>query len=248
VELDWSTFLLEIVNVLVLVWLLKRFLYRPVMTVIEERKAAIAKTVADASRLQNEANALKEQYDRRLVGWEREREKARVQLREEIAAERQRQLAELQADLEKERQQATVRERQRMKDVARQAEALALLQGSQFTALLLSRVAGPELETKIIDAMMEDWSRLPQPQVDAIRSALPANARGKVTTAFPLEQESREALVKKVERRLDRTFEWEFVEDRNLFAGLRVSLGGWVLRGNLQDELRFFADSGTGSS
>jgi len=248
VELDWSTFLLEIVNVLVLVWLLKRFLYRPVMTVIEERKAAIAKTVADASRLQNEANALKEQYDRRLVGWEREREKGRVQLREEIAAERQRQLAALQADLEKERQQATVRESQRMKDVARQAEALALLQGSQFTALLLSRVAGPELETKIIDAMMEDWSRLPQPQVDAIRSALPANARGKVTTAFPLEQESREALVKKVERRLDRTFEWEFVEDRNLFAGLRVSLGGWVLRGNLQDELRFFADSGTGSS
>jgi F-type H+-transporting ATPase subunit b len=248
VELDWSTFLLEIVNVLVLVWLLKRFLYRPVMTVIEERKSAIAKTVADASRLQNEASALKEQYDRRLVGWEQEREKARVQLQEEIAAERQRRVAALQADLEKERQQATVRESQRIKDVARQAEALALSQGSQFTASLLSRVAGPELETKLIGAMMEDWSRLPQHQVDAIRSALPANARGRVTTAFLLEQGSREALVKKVEGRLDRTFEWEFSEDRNLLAGLRVSLGGWVLRGNLQDELKFFAEGETGGA
>lgn len=247
-ELDWSTFLLEIVNVLVLVWLLKRFLYRPVMNVIEERKAAIAKTVADASRLQHEASALKEQYDRRLVGWEQEREKARVQLQEEIAAERQRQLAALQADLEKERQQATVRESQRLKDVARRAEALALSQGSKFTASLLSRVAGPELEAKLIDAMMEDWSRLPQHRIDTIRSALPANARGKITTALLLKQEFREALVKKVEGRLDRTFEWEFVEDRNLIAGLRVSLGGWVLRGNLQDELRFFADSETGGS
>ena len=245
-ELDWSTFLLEIVNVLVLVWLLKRFLYRPVMTVIEERKVAIAKTVAEATRLQNEASALKEQYDRRLVGWEQEREKARVQLQEEIAAERHRRLTVLQADLEKERQQATVRESQRIKDVARQAEALALSQGAQFTASLLSRVAGPELETKLIDAIMEDWSRLPQHQVDAIRSALPANARGRVTTSFPLEQESRDGLVKKVEGRLDRTFEWEFVQDQNLLAGLRISLGGWVLRGNLQDELKIFADSGIG--
>lgn len=241
-ELDWSTFLLEIVNVLVLVWLLKRFLYRPVMAVIEERKSAIAKTVADASRLQNEASALKEQYDKRLVGWEQEREKARVQLQEEIAVERQRRLAALQADLERERQQASVRESQRIKDLARQAEVLALLQGTQFTASLFSRVAGPELEVKLIDAMMEDWSRLPQRQVDAIRSALPANAHGRVTTAFPLEQTFREALVKKVEGRLDRTFEWEFVEDRSLVAGLRVSLGGWVLRANLQDELKWFAE------
>ncbi len=38
-ELNWSTLLLEIVNFLVLVWILKRFLYRPVLQVIEERRS-----------------------------------------------------------------------------------------------------------------------------------------------------------------------------------------------------------------
>lgn len=241
-ELDWPTFLLEIVNVLVLVWLLKRFLYRPVMTVIGERESAIAKTVADANRLQGEATVLKEQYDRRLVEWEQEREKARALLQEEIAAERQRRLAALQADLEKERQQASARENQQIKDLARQAEATAIMHGTQFTAALLSRVASPELEVKLIDSAMEDLSRLTRPRVEAIKSALPEKAHGRVTTGFALDQASREALVKKIEGLLDRTVDWEFAEDRNLLAGLRVSLGGWVLRGNLRDELKFFAE------
>jgi F-type H+-transporting ATPase subunit b len=246
VELDWSTFLLEIFNVLVLVWLLKRFLYRPIMTVIEERKAAIAKTVADAHRLRSEASALQEQYETRLDGWEQEKEKARTQLQEEIAAERQRRLAALQTDLDKERQQASVRETQRIKEVVRQAEATAILHGAQFAAALLSRIAGPELEAKLIDAAMEDLSRLTRHQVEAIKLALPTNAQGRVTTALPLDQASRDRVTKQVEGLLERTLAWEFVEDRHLLAGLRVSLGGWVLRGNLEDELKFFAESETG--
>ncbi len=242
-ELDWPTFLLEIVNVLVLVWLLNRFLYRPVMTVIGERESAIAKMVADANRLQSEAMVLKERYDRRLVEWEQEREKARALLQEEIAAERQRRLTALQADLEKERQQALARERQQIKELARQAEATAIMHGTQFTAALLSRVASPELEIKLIEAAMEDLSRLTGPQVEAIKSTLPANAHGRVATGFALAQASREALVKTIEGLFDRTIDWEFAEDRNLLAGLRVSLGGWVLRGNLRDELKFFAES-----
>jgi len=35
----------------------------------------------------------------------------------------------------------------------------------------------------------------------------------------------------------------EFLEDRNLIAGLRISFGSWVLRANVQDEMSFFAES-----
>ena len=36
-ELDWSTFALEIINFLALLWILKRFLYRPILAVVAER-------------------------------------------------------------------------------------------------------------------------------------------------------------------------------------------------------------------
>jgi F-type H+-transporting ATPase subunit b len=244
VELDWSTFLLEIVNVLVLVWLLKRFLFRPVMKVIEERKAAIAKTIADADRIQEEAASAREQYEQRLLKWEDEQTRARAQLQEEIAAERQRRLAALQKDLDREQEQASVRAAQRTKEFVRQTEAAAILQAAQFAGSLLGRVAGPDLEGKLIEAAMEDVSRLSAQQADSVKAALPPNARARVTTAFPLDDPTRRRLVTTVEGLLGRPVEWEFGEDSRLVAGLRISLGAWVLRGNLEDELKWFAEEG----
>jgi F-type H+-transporting ATPase subunit b len=51
VELDWMTFVLEVINFLVLIWILNRLLYRPLMNVIAQRKAAIQKTLADAEEV-----------------------------------------------------------------------------------------------------------------------------------------------------------------------------------------------------
>jgi F-type H+-transporting ATPase subunit b len=57
-----------------------------------------------------------------------------------------------------------------------------------------------------------------------------------------LDEATRNRLAKGVEKMLGRTVEWEFGEDPALIAGVRISLGGWVLRGNLQDELKWFAE------
>ena len=49
-RIDWSTLALQTVNVLVLVWLLARFLFRPVMAIIAERRIAAEKLLADAAQ------------------------------------------------------------------------------------------------------------------------------------------------------------------------------------------------------
>ena len=47
-EFDWTTFALEVVNFLVLVWLLKRFLYRPVLACSTRRRAEVERHMAEA--------------------------------------------------------------------------------------------------------------------------------------------------------------------------------------------------------
>ena len=71
-ELNWSTFALEIINFLVLVWILKRFFYQPVLEVIARRRAGIEKTRTEALQLQDEAQALRSQYENRLTEWDKE--------------------------------------------------------------------------------------------------------------------------------------------------------------------------------
>ena len=47
--IDWSTLLLQLVNFLVLAWLLQRLLFRPVRRVIEERRRVTEAVLAEAS-------------------------------------------------------------------------------------------------------------------------------------------------------------------------------------------------------
>ncbi len=241
-ELDWSTFLLQIINFLVLVWILNRFLYKPVMKVIAQRKAAVEKTLADSERARADARALQTQYETWLTEWEREKDKARAQLREDLEAERHRLMAALRAELDQERQAAAVREQRRLAELAQRADQAALEQGGRFVAKLLSGLAGPELEAKIVELMLSEMAQLPEEQLAAIRSALPQDTSVRVVTAYPLSQSLRESLAQMVRRLAGGELRYEYSNDPDLIAGVRVSFGGWVLRANLQDEMKWFSE------
>ncbi|HKM26211.1 MAG TPA: F0F1 ATP synthase subunit B, partial [Thiopseudomonas sp.] len=61
-SIDWVTVLAQIANFLLLLWLLKRFLYRPILDGIDAREAAIAKRMSDAEQAKKEAKAAENQY------------------------------------------------------------------------------------------------------------------------------------------------------------------------------------------
>ena len=243
-ELDWTTFILELVNFVVLIWILNRFLYRPVMNVIVQRKAAIQKTLAEAETTRSNAQALQSQYENRLTEWEQEREKARAQLHDEIRLERNRLMEDLRAELVQERQKAAAVEQRRLKEFTQRAEASAIALGGTFVSRLLSRLGGPELERKIIDMVTEDLSQLPDNQMQVIRAtSAKTGLPMKLTSAYPLDTAQRETLCQACRTVAGRDIVCEFVEDRDLIAGLRISLGSWMLRANVQDEMSFFVES-----
>ena len=103
-EFDWTTFALEVLNFLVLVWLLKRFFYRPVLAMIEARRAENAKMIEDAQTLRREAQDLKSEYQARLAAVDKEAHggKARSSTRRSPPSGRRR-LAALEAELTDER-------------------------------------------------------------------------------------------------------------------------------------------------
>ena len=243
-ELDWTTFLLELINFLVLIWILNRFLYKPVMNVIAQRKTAIQKTQTDAEQMRSDAETLRSQYENRLAEWEQERDKARTKLREEISAERNRLLEGLRTELDQERNKAAAVEQRRLKDFTQQIEAAAIAQGATFASRLLSRLGGAELERRIIDLVMEDLPRLPQDKIQAIRSVPGTTGLAmRITTGYPLDTTQRKVLGDASRTLMGREVPCEFLEDRKLIAGLRISYGSWVLRANVQDEMSFFSES-----
>jgi F-type H+-transporting ATPase subunit b len=65
VLLDWFTVGAQALNFLILVWLLKRLLYKPILAAIDAREQRIAKELADAAAKQTEADKQRDQFVRK---------------------------------------------------------------------------------------------------------------------------------------------------------------------------------------
>jgi len=60
-KINWFTVIAQVINFLVLVWLLKKFLYKPILNAIDEREKKIAAQIKDAD--DKKTAAIKEQDD-----------------------------------------------------------------------------------------------------------------------------------------------------------------------------------------
>lgn len=116
-HIDGWTLLLQAVNFLILVWLLRRFLYRPVLAVIAERQAATervrseaeaARQAAEAARqsLEDQRTALPAERDRLIAAARAEAEAERASLLEKARGEADHALEEVRSRLAEERAQA----------------------------------------------------------------------------------------------------------------------------------------------
>ncbi len=242
-ELNWSTFVLEIINFLVLVWILKRFLYQPVLDVIARRQAGIEQTRAEAETLHHNAERLQQQYAGRLADWDRERQQARDALATELEAERTAQLTELETRLAQESEKAHVAELRHRADEQRRLEQAALAQGARFATRLLQATADPGLEAHLFELLVSELGRLPPGRVAQIRTqsgSMPANVE--VGSAFPLPPAQRTRLEQALQPLIEPGLPIDFQPEPALLAGVRVTIGAWVLDANLQAELRGFAE------
>lgn len=239
---DWTTFVLEAINFLILVWLLKRFLYRPVLDAIARRQAAVAATLADAAAMRSEAQRLQTEYQSRQSDWERERARLRQALDDELDALRAHRLAALTQEVESERRRNEAARQHELDVNQRELEIRALQQGNAFAARLLERFAGPELDARIIDMLLADLEALPPARREALSEALAHAAQVDICGARALDpglQQRIEAVLAALAGRYLKTV---YTIDPALLAGLRLRAGAWELAADLSGELAAFAE------
>lgn len=244
-ELDWTTFLLEVINFLILVWLLKRFLYQPVLAVVATRRRRISEELAQAARTQQEAQALKQQYEARLVAWEQEKRGVRDVLEQGLAQERSQRLQQIEDELEQQRLKRKTRDQQQQAQWRSKAETEALRLGSTFATKLLKKLSGPDLDQRLQQLFVDQLTALPESTLEMLREGWQGgSAEINVSSATQLDAKKQQAIRQSLELKLGRSEgPWHFNLDESLIAGLRISSGGWMLQANLQDELRFFNEA-----
>lgn len=243
-ELDGTTFILEIGNFLILVWIMNRLLYAPVMNAIASRREGLARTAAEAGRLRDEAAELEARYRRRLTEWEQEKDGLRQKMLAELQLERSRLEQALGESLARERDKdQAIRERE-LRGRLRELENIALGQGGRFVATLLKELVTPELEGRLQELFLARLSQIPREQLAAIEDALRDPAvTVSVASAFACPETRRNELRQQLETLCNYRRPIEFREQPELIAGIRLKADAWILDATLRGELRFFTEA-----
>lgn len=239
-QIDWITVSAQIVNFLVLVWLLKRFLYRPVMAAIQRRERHINGRLQEAGNRENEAEETVKHYRKKQESLDKEREAVLSAAREEAEEQKKQWLEEARAEVEKMREnwQQQVREEREsfLKNLRHQtSESL-----QRLARKLLAELADSELEAQMIAKFLRRLQDLDP----VARKTLRQNREPvRFVTAFTVDEALRRLVNEAVETFIEEKVEIEFIETPEVICGVELSRGGWRLSWNLDDTLQ---DIGTG--
>ena len=180
--IDWFTVVAQLINFLVLVWLLKRFLYKPILDAIDAREQRVAAELADADEKRKEADSEREKFRQKNAEFDRQRAALMSQASGEAGADalREKRMKTLLNDTHNLNQAISRRAQQEVFAIARKA---------------LADLASASLEERMGEVFIRRIRALDErPREDFARSVQAANGQVSVRSAFELPEAQRTAI------------------------------------------------------
>ena len=225
--IDWFTVIAQLINFLVLVWLLQHFLYHPIINAIDEREKRIAAEIADADEKKSAAMQQRDEYQEKKSQFDQLSKQRRKELAAEVNSERTRllDLARKETDeLRSQLQLALQNEQQSLQDKLRQQaqdEVFAI------TRKALTDLADRSLETSMTDTFIRHLQALDAAEKANLVAAFnPADDALTVRTAFTLPDEQRSRITDAINDVINDTVSVRFVIEPALVSGIEINANG----------------------
>lgn len=232
-RIDWWTLALQTFNVLVLMLILGRFLFRPVAAIIEERRAAAVKLLADAEAAKQEANAAREAANGEAAQLANTRDEALRQAA--AAAERERAAALVAARTEVDQLRVAAEaeiQRERHAEAAAASDRAARL-AVEITEKLLNCLPDSARVDGFVGGLADGLASLPA----ASRDGLAGGEDARLKAARPLSEEESKSCRDAFAKALGRPLNFVVAVDPDLVAGLELETPHAVVRNSFRADL-----------
>jgi F-type H+-transporting ATPase subunit b len=235
-HIDWWTLALQTVNVLILIWILGRFFFRPVADLLAKRRAEAAKLIADADAARMEGEDLRAEAKRQRADIDAQRDRLMTEARKAADAEKTSLLAAFSGELEQHRKDAMIAiERERAateRAVLDRASELSV----DIARRLMERLPAGVGFSALLDGLDAELGKLP---ADARNSLAGADREHplQVVTAAVLDAEQAAQLRDVLHAALGSETPMELSCDPALIAGFEVRGRNVIVRNNWQSDL-----------
>ena len=238
--IDWFTVIAQVVNFLILVWLLKRFLYRPILNAIDAREKRIAMELADADA--KKAEAIKERDEFQYKNEELDQQRAALlsKATDEAKAERQRLLDEAW-------QAANALSAKRQETLRNDAHNLnqAISRRTQQEVFAIARKALTDLATTSLEERLgEVFTRRLREMDGKAKAGLAAALKtaptpALVRSAFDLPAEQRAVIQQALNETCSAEIHVRFETSPDLISGIELTTNGQKVAWSIAEYLTF---------
>ena len=236
--IDWFTVGAQTLNFLILVWLLKRFLYKPIRHAIDEREKRIAAELANADKKKVEAQKESDEFKHKNEALDQQRAALLSKATDEAKAEGQRLLDEARkaADALSAKRMETLRN-----DAGNLSQAISRRTQQEVFAIArkaLTDLATTSLEERLGEVFTRRLREMDDPAKAGLAEALKtASDPALVRSAFDLPAEQRAA----IQNALNETFSAEihvrFETAPDLISGIELTTNGQKVAWSIADYL-----------
>jgi F-type H+-transporting ATPase subunit b len=236
--IDWFTVAAQAANFLILVWLLKRFLYQPILKALDAREQRIAAELADADTKKAEALAEREAYKRKNVEFDGQRAALLSKATDEATAERQRLLdaARKDTDTLRARQQESLRSEYQLlnEEIAQRTRAEVF----SIARKALADLAGESLEERMAGVFVQRLRELNSEEKSNLAAMFKSPFEPVlVRSAFELAPAQRTAIEGAIKETLAATATLRFEVVPNLVGGIELVIHGRKVAWSIADYL-----------
>jgi len=242
--IDWFTVFAQLLNFLILVWLMKRFLYKPILNAVDEREKRIAKELADADAKMADAEKKQDEFQHKNDELEQQRAALMSKATDQAAVERERLFEEsrkaavaLSAKLQ---EKLNSEETKLHQSIRRQTQQEVFW----ITRKLLSDLATASLEERLCSVFIGRLRGISGEAKSSLGQALEGITEpALVRSAFDLPVDQREEIQKAINETFSAEIELRFETAPELVSGIEISTNGQKLAWSISDYLDSLQES-----
>ncbi|MDX1638530.1 MAG: hypothetical protein R3281_11205 [Balneolaceae bacterium] len=235
-QIDWFTFFAQIVNFLILVLLLRRFLYNPVMAAMDQREKRIEERLEEGRRKLADANEKESEYKKKLRRFDQQKEEMIREAKSEVEQKRKKMMDEVRSE---------IAEIQQRWENTIESERESFLQELQITAgkqiievvrLIVEDLADRSLESQVTGIFIQNLEDMsPEQNKKLVSSALDyGDGTIQVKSSYPIDEVQKREITRILEQKVVPNVKCNFEVVSTLGFGIELWAGGWRVGWNLK--------------
>lgn len=225
--LDWFTIVAQVVNFLILVWLLKHFLYDKILRAMDDREKRVQERMEEAEDKSRQAREEARSYEEKTREIEEKRQEMLEQAKREAEEKRREMMEKARKEVEAQREQWEESVRNQREAFLRDLRKRIADQVFEISARALRDLGDQAVEERIGERFLEEMEHMAGEERDSVVASVQKDEnRLSVRSSFELSGNLRGRITRRIHEMFAKDADVLYETDDELIAGIELKVPG----------------------